>query len=691
MTDMKRRSVLKLALGGAGLAAVPAVTVGVGATPAAAAPNRDPDVVGVGDTSITVEFDDKLRSRVALRDVNVTRFDASEALLVGDTTIDEFTYRGHETRKTRHPRHGAGVEVIVRGDSGTGVRKTVELTSFQRLTAMIVMKVTYTNMSGADLKVTGWRSGAHELLTKPSGFYTFSGSTYEDRRDWVQPLTDGFDQKNSLGMDSSDYGGGTPMASVWRPGAGLSVGHVEPVARILRLPVRQTANGASIAVEGDATRTLKPGQRLTTDTTFLTAHSGDHFVPLQRYRDYMSDVGQRAPKTPKSAYESIWCAWGYERDFTVEQVVATLPKVREVGLKWAGLDDGWQTNEGDWDINLQKFPRGEADMRAFTKQIRDAGLRPRLWWAPLAADPESNLFKERPDMLLLDRDGKMQRVTWWNAWTLCPAYQPTVDYFVDQVRTFIRDWGYEGLKIDGQHLNGVTPCYNPAHGHARPEESTEGLAQFWKAVYDAAHKANRDAVVELCPCGTAFAFHNLPYIDQYPGSDPTSSYQVRTKGKTMKALMGQGGSYAGDHVELSDNGDDFASSYGVGAVLSTKFTYPAGPDNDTLLTSEKEALWRKWVRLYNENMLPTGEYRGELYDVGFDKPEAHVVTKGRALHYAFYADQWDGTVELRGLGRTRYRLTDPFNGVSLGTVDARHNTVRLTFDKFQLIVAEPID
>ncbi|MFC6018130.1 glycoside hydrolase family 36 protein [Plantactinospora solaniradicis] len=690
MTDMKRRTVLKLALGGAGLAAVPAVTAGVGATPAAAAPNRGPDVVGVGDTSITVEFDDKLHTRVALKGVNVTRFDASEALLLGDTTVDEFTYRGHETRKTKHSRHGAGVQVTVRGESRTGVRKTVELTSFQRLTGMIVMKVTYTNTSRADLKVTGWRSGAHEVLERPGGFYTFSGTTYEDRRDWVQPVTDEFDQKNSLGMDSSDYGGGTPMASVWRPGAGLSVGHVEPVARILRLPVRKTANGASIAVEGDTPRTLKPGQQLTTDTTFLTALPGDHFVPLQRYRDYMSDIGLRAPKTPKSAYESIWCAWGYERNFTVEQVIGTLPKVREVGLKWAGLDDGWQTNEGDWDINLQKFPRGEADMRAFTKQIRDAGLRPRLWWAPLAADPESNLFKQRPDMLLLDRDGKMQRVTWWNAWTLCPAYQPTVDYFVRQVTTFIRDWGYEGLKIDGQHLNGVTPCYNPAHGHARPEESTEGLAQFWKAVYEAAHKANHNAVVELCPCGTAFAFHNLPYIDQYPGSDPTSSYQVRSKGKTMKAMMAQGGSYAGDHVELSDGGDDFASSYGVGAVLSTKFTYPAGPDDENVLTPERDVLWRKWVSLYNKNMLPTGEYRGELYDIGFDKPEAHVVTKDGTLHYAFYADQWDGSVELRGLGRSRYRLTDPFNGVSLGTVDARHNTVRLTFEKFQLIVAEPI-
>jgi alpha-galactosidase len=158
----------------------------------------------------------------------------------------------------------------------------------------------------------------------------------------------------------------------------------------------------------------------------------------------------------------------------------------------------------------------------------------------------------------------------------------------------------------------------------------------------------------------------------------------------MKALMGQGGSYAGDHVELSDGGDDFASSYGVGAVLSTKFTYPAGPDDENVLTPEKDVLWRKWVNLYMENMLPTGEYRGELYDIGFDKPEAHVVTKGGALHYAFYADRWDGTVELRGLGRARYRLTDPFNGVSLGTVDARHNTVKLTFDKFQLIVAKPI-
>ncbi|MFD6286845.1 glycoside hydrolase family 36 protein [Streptomyces sp. NPDC060205] len=690
MTDMNRRSVLKVALGGAGLAAFP--TVAMGASPAAAAPNSDPDLVGVGDTSITLEFDDQLRSRVALKGVDLTRFDAGEALLVGDRTIEAFAYRGHRTRTTRHTRHGAGVRVTIEGTTEEGVHKTVELTSFERLAGMIVMKVTYTNRSSTALKVTGWRNGAHELLEFPGGFYTFSGSTYTDRRDWVRQVKDGYVQENSLGMDSSDYGGGTPLATVWRRGGGLSVGHVEPVTTILRMPVRKTAAGASIAVQDDTARTLKPGRRLSTSTTFLTALPGDHFVPLQRYRDYMSDIGQRAPKVPASAFEPIWCAWGYERDFATEQITAALPKAHEVGLRWAALDDGWQTNEGDWDINTAKFPRGEADMRAFTKEIRDAGLRPRLWWAPLAADPDSNLIRDRSDMLLLDRDGNKQDVTWWDAYTLCPAYQPTVDYFVEQAKRFIGDWGYEGLKIDGQHLNSVAPCYNPEHRHARPEESTEGVARFWKAIHEAAHAANPDALVELCPCGTAFAFHNLPYVDQYPSSDPESSYQVRSKGKSMKALMGAGSSYAGDHVELSDNGDDFASSYGVGAVLSTKFTLPGtgAPDKATDLTPEKEVLWRKWVSLYKKNMLPTGEYRGELYDIGFDKPEAHVVAKKQTLHYAFYADRWDGTVELRGLGRTRYRLMDPFTGTSLGTATAQHNTVKLSFERFQLIVAEPV-
>jgi len=36
-----------------------------------------------------------------------------------------------------------------------------------------------------------------------------------------------------------------------------------------------------------------------------------------------------------------------------------------------------------------------------------------------------------------------------------------------------------------------------------------------------------------------------------------------------------------------------------------------------------------------------GEYLN-LYDIAFDKPEAHVIAKDGKIYYAFYASEWDG-------------------------------------------------
>jgi alpha-galactosidase len=280
---------------------------------------------------------------------------------------------------------------------------------------------------------------------------------------------------------------------------------------------------------------------------------------------------------------------------------------------------------------------------------------------------------------------------------LCPAYQPTVDYFKDVTRRIIGDWGWEGLKIDGQDLNGVAPCYNPAHNHARPEESVEKLQDFWKAIYDTAIGINPNANIEICPCGDSFAFFNIPGMNNTPASDPESSWQVRLKGKTFKAMMGPSAPFSGDHVELSDGGDDFASTYGIGGIPSTKFTWPKDTDKPTdklppggfVLTPEKEKLWRKWIALYARNMLSKGQYLGTLYDIGFDKPEGHVVAADGKLHYAFYAKSWNGPIELRGLGKGRYTLTNSFTGEPLGIASAAGNRINAQFDRFLVVEAAP--
>jgi alpha-galactosidase len=331
-------------------------------------------------------------------------------------------------------------------------------------------------------------------------------------------------------------------------------------------------------------------------------------------------------------------------------------------------------------------------MKQLVENIRARDLKPRLWWTPLAAAPGSDLLHDHTDMLLLDKEGAVQNVSWWNSFYLCPAYQPTIDYTLDLVAKFLAVWGYAGLKIDGQHLNAVAPCFNPAHHHARPEESSEKLQDFFQAIYQTAIHINPEAVVELCPCGTSYSFFNLRSLNQAPASDPESSWQVRHKGKTLKALIGPGAAFAGDHVELSDHGDDFASTVGIGAIVSTKFTWPRDPKpkDSFLLTRDREQLWRKWIAIYNDRQLALGDYRGELYDIGFDRPETHVIEKSGRFYYALYARQYSGQVPLRGLSARSYRVRDYFNDKVLGEVSGTNSVLPIAFDGFLVLEAIPV-
>lgn len=658
---------------------------------------KDAPLTKVSDGVLTIEFDSGLHSRISRGGTVLTAMEASEAIRLGDQRVVDRFLLLDQSREAASGAHGLGHIHHLRG-SAEGIEKRISVTFLDRYPGLALLDIAYRNTGDAPLEILGWQAATHDLLAHPDGAWSFSGASYPDRRDWVQKVTPGFGQRNFMGMNASDYGGGTPVAAVWRRDAGIAVGHIDTVPRLVSLPVGGQPTGTRIAIVGDSATSLAPGATLTLPPVFLIVHQGDHFRPLDAYRRLMAERGIAAPTIPEPSYAPVWCAWGYGRDFTTTQVLTAMGKAKAIGLEWAVLDDGWQTSEGDWKLNPVKFPRGDADMTAFADAIKAGGMRPRLWLAPLAADPGTDLLRDHPDMLLLDQTGAAQNVSFWDAFTLCPAYPPVVDYFRSQIRRIL-GWGFEGLKLDGQHLNGVGPCYNPAHNHARPEESYEKLQDFWKALYDEAISINPNAVMEICPCGDSFAFHNMPGMNHTPASDPTSSWQIRLKGKSFKAMMGPSAPFAGDHVELSDRHNDFATHYGIGAILSTKFTWPNDPVNTTdplppggiALNPEKEALWRKWIALYRANMLPKGEYLGALYDIGFDKPEGHAIRAGGQMHYAFYADRWSGPVALRGLPPGRHRLTNGFTGQPLGTVSGPEATIPARFEHFLLVQATPID
>jgi len=663
----------------------------------------------LGDQRILIEFDSKMRSRLSHlpaagdgRNVALTRWAASDSLLLADgSRLDQFTLREQSKQDIDAP-FGPGIRLRMIGVAHAQIEKTVEVELFERYPGFAIYRVSYRNLAPRAVAISSWTNAEVHLMreaaqhqraaaTEPH-FWSYCGSTHADRRDWVQPLRPGFKQENFMGMSASDYGGGTPIVDVWRRDCGVAIGHLELIPELVSLPVSCSDRGANLALTNSLERVLPAGEQFNTHETFVAVHTGDYFAVLDLYRRIMGERGIESPRPPKSAFEPIWCAWGYERDCTVQLIEDTLPKVHDMGLRWAVIDDGWQSNVGDWKANREKYPRGDADMVQLVQNIRSQELKPRLWYAPLAAAPGSDLLHDHTDMLLLDKEGAVQNVSWWNSFYICPAYEKTIAYTLDLVRKFIGEWGYEGLKIDGQHLNAVPPCFNPAHRHARPEESVEKLQDFFLAVYQTATKINPEAVVELCPCGTSYSFFNFRSFNQAPASDPESSWQVRHKGKTLKALMGPNAAFAGDHVELSDGGSDFASTVGIGGIISTKFTWPRDPKpkDSFLLTPQKEALWRKWISLYSERQLPLGIYRGELYDIGFDRPEAHVVEKDGRFYYAFYAREFTGSVPLRGLSAGRYRVRDYFNERDLGEVSGIHSSLQVAFDGSLVLEAIPI-
>ena len=542
-------------------------------------------------------------------------------------------------------------------ENGLKVTKHQTITPVEGVDGLEVIETFFVN-EGNPVTVKAYELCRTEIQPQDTIVWSLQPTSTNARLDWVLPVTEGFRKDNYLGMNNSDYGGGIPVVDLWQKDGGVAIGLFEPVLRMISMPVewKRYEKKVTMALRYDLPEPLEleTGDTLRCYKAFRLTHKGDYFNALRVFSDYMQahEGVQMQPSEPE-AFEPVWCAWGYHRLFTIDEVIGTLDKVKELGFTWVDVDDGYQIAEGDWNTN-ERFPGGDKDMRRMTDEIHKRGLKAKLWWAPLAADPDTKLVKEHPEMLLLTDEWAHEYITWWDSWYLSPV-NPIVDqYTTDLLQMFLEKWGFDGLKIDGQHLNCCLPDYNEHTGLASAWEAPEQMPSYFDKVYAQARAMKPHAVIQVCPCGCAVNYFILPHINQAVASDPMSSCQVRMKRKAYAALA-PNLAYYGDHVELTDGGKDFASQIGTGSVIGTKFTYPKdnphNPDPQSyLLTPEKEQLIKKWMKIYKENNLARGEYLN-LYTWGFDYPEAHVIRQNDALYYSFYVDDatFDGTLELRGL------------------------------------------
>lgn len=200
---------------------------------------------------------------------------------------------------------------------------------------------------------------------------------------------------------------------------------------------------------GDSAR-LDAGRSIETDWAVFNPILLDHRDPLDKYleaaaRENRVDINDNIPVG--------WCSWyHFYTKVTAKDIEDNLTAIVEgqerLPLQLVQIDDGFETEVGDWFSFKPTFPEGVAPL---AKKIKQQGLTPGLWLAPFIVNPRSRLFHDHPDWILRKKSGLPVNAGFgWNAinTALDLSNPDALAYTCEVIRRAAAEWGFAYLKLD---------------------------------------------------------------------------------------------------------------------------------------------------------------------------------------------------------------------------------------------------
>ena len=148
-------------------------------------------------------------------------------------------------------------------------------------------------------------------------------------------------------------------------------------------------------------------------------------------------------------------------ELTEQGVLDLIPKAAEVGCELFIIDDGWQTDVGNWTVHPKNFPNG---LKKIAESVKAHGMKFGLWMEFEVVVPQSRLWTERPEWVL--GDGAAQ---------LNLAREDAFEYICDTIRTLIRENDIAYFKMDMNHY-----LFVPAFHEHRREIKTKYMLNFYR-------------------------------------------------------------------------------------------------------------------------------------------------------------------------------------------------------------------
>lgn len=147
-----------------------------------------------------------------------------------------------------------------------------------------------------------------------------------------------------------------------------------------------------------------------------------------------------------------WCSWYYYFEkITEEDMVENIDFLKahraEYPVKYIQLDDGYQFDQGEWLVTNEKFPRGLSWLAGYAK---DAGFTPGLWLAPFMVSEKCALWREHPEWLIHDADGKIIQESPWRTGMcgILDATHPGAWEWLRGLFAKLREIGFDYVKLD---------------------------------------------------------------------------------------------------------------------------------------------------------------------------------------------------------------------------------------------------
>ncbi|UCH86748.1 MAG: alpha-galactosidase [Dehalococcoidia bacterium] len=303
-------------------------------------------------------------------------------------------------------------------------------------------------------------------------------------------------------------------------GASLLVGFVtaaDQLSRIrLELPGGRQASSSLSAMSYADGITVAPGQGLVSEKLLVDV-TGPPLDALARYADAL---GRQMGGLSWEHVPSGWCSWYYYFGGVSEQAILENLEFlhahrHELALEYIQVDDGYQADIGDWTTIKDKFPHGLAWL---AERIHQKGFKAGLWLAPFLAASTSALYREHPEWMVHDGDGRpvVAIHNWGKECYALDCTHPGAQAWLSHVAgTMVDQCGFDYLKLDFIYAGAV-------EGRRYDRQATR--AQAYRRGLEAIRRGTSDAFILGCgaPLGPSVGLVNAQRI----GPDVAAYWRV---------------------------------------------------------------------------------------------------------------------------------------------------------------------